>query len=579
MSKYIIIFLVVFMSFFGIYNVTTDTQIASTIKNMEYSDYLSSASFDAVKEMKKNGHSDILMTSTLDRERVIGMFFNSLAMDFGYDTNEDLTMLRMYVPVVAMIDTNGYYICYNIKYQDNDGHTHLKSAITEINTWADKQDRYTIKYNLGKQVTVTDIYNGNVIEGKYTEVFKKLGSPNSLKAIMDSGDDAFIQHRNEVIIPQIQETIEYYINNHNEVASQLQSDYLFEMPMTSKDEWVRVLENPTVIAFMQGMRLNNSQDYLNIYALSGGEVKKTNPIVFKEDTAGANSIKNYYQDKDQLLVGSDQNGYYANDKIVAMNNDEVIHNDTQDISGSTTLRDTQHIHWGSSTAGTGCYAGGAPIYHVHNASCYTVKRHHHTADCYADVVHYHTRDCYEYVMHHHTGSETSGGGCYSKPVYHEHTSSCLFDGGTLDPNGKCRLGLSTSSIIKYELNCDYWDMDHLTTEQQNMLDEGHLRSVVQTFPDYIAASAAEKERISQEYIESSISYVYGKCIETAVLTCGKDNGVKYGNILICGKTDGEEEGYEITCGKTGEIEGYSLNCGHEQGEWITSAEAAVLNEH
>ncbi len=577
MSKYIIIFLVVFMSFFGIYNVTADTQTTATIKNIEYSDYLSSAAFDAVKEMKKHSNGNILMKEPLDRDRVSDMFFNSLAMDFGYDTNEDLTMLRMYVPAVVLIDTNGYYVSYNIKYKDDLGNTHLKPVITDINTWSKttSDGKYLVRYGLGRQVTVTEVTKQIVREGDYRDVYKDFDSPASLAALGFNNDNEFISIRNEILISQIQDTVEYYINNHNEVASQFQPDYLFEMPTTSKDEWVRVLENPTVIAFMQGIRINNSQNYLNIYALSGGEVKKSDPVVFKENVSGSSKVKNYYQDKEGGLDAANQDGYYANDKIVALNNDELVHNDTPDIDDST-ARTIPHHHWGDPVTGTGCYAGGAPVYHNHTAVCYAPKMHHHTADCYAMVRHYHNSSCYEYIMHHHTGNPTTGGGCYSKPIYHEHTEACLYD-RTLDANNKCKLGLSTTDIMEYELNCDYWDESNLTEEQQKLTDESHILSIVSELPDYIAASSTEKTRIYNEYLENMKEYVFTRCMESVRLTCGYNNGDMIGNSLVCGKTTATQEGTEVVCGKTGTIQSYSLNCGHSEGDLLTAEEASRLN--
>mgnify|MGYP004439132997 CR=1 FL=1 len=90
------------------------------------------------------------------REKVMNTFYNSLALNFGYDTEEDMSRLRSYVPAVILVDTNGYYICYEHLVKEN-GRSYIKPIISEINTWAKttKDDSILVRYYLGNNVDIT----------------------------------------------------------------------------------------------------------------------------------------------------------------------------------------------------------------------------------------------------------------------------------------------------------------------------------------------------------------------------------------------------------------------------------------
>lgn len=83
----------------------------------------------------------------------------------------------------------------------------------------------------------------------------------------------------------------------------------------------------------------------------------------------------------------------------------------------------KHAHVGSESTGGGCY--GTPVYHQHTAAC---PKHVHKGntstggECYrTPVKHVHTAAC---PKHKHTGSSSAGGGCYTKAVKHVHSANC-----------------------------------------------------------------------------------------------------------------------------------------------------------
>lgn len=347
MSKFVIIFLALLYSFFGLFSASQDITTTASVKNSEYSQYLTTAVHDAAKEMKKTVNGSVSMPDNTAREKVMNTFYNSLALNFGYDTEEDMSRLRSYVPAVILVDTNGYYICYEHLVKEN-GRSYIKPIISEINTWAKttKDGSILVRYYLGNNVDITFLkdvtvdgttYNkGKVMSGNFLNLYKEIDDPSSANDLTSLGfnsEAAFTKAKRNCIIPDIQEKAEYYINNHNNITSSLGTDYIFEMPTTSEDDWVRVLENPTCLAFLQGIQISNTKKYLNIYALGGGEVKKGTSIAYyDEEVTNADgtkkTIRKYYNaDND---IGKTPDGYLSSDIDVAKNGGEVQYDEYED---------------------------------------------------------------------------------------------------------------------------------------------------------------------------------------------------------------------------------------------------------
>ena len=569
-----------FLSSFGIYSMQTDIAATASQKNAQYSDYLTSSTLDAVKVMKESANGTTLLPDEADRERVVNAFFNSLAMDFGYDTNEDLTKLRMYVPVFAMIDTDGYYICFNTSYTDVNNIPKLKSNITSLNTLSKTQGKYIVRYYLGSKVDVTDKESGRFVTGEYKKVYEDLGMPAELLQLGFDNEDDFRKNRNEVVIPAVQKSVTYYINNQNRVAAQLQPSYKFEMPLTDEDEWARLLENPTCLAFLQGVRVSNSSKVLNVYSLGGGEVKKTAGIVYSEDS---NKIRSYYEADNSPISGGEVSGYVASDKDVAKAGADV---DYRDIDPAQTEKTEVHHHWGDPLLGTGCYRFGTPHYHIHTSDCYSNTYHVHTASCKAPVIHHHIQSCYRDVFHHHTGDRTLGTGCYQKKVFHQHDRNCMYQDANgryyLNQDGTCKKGL-TSDTFTWEPNCGYVDLDNMSDLEKSYYypSDKEVTELLSKTSDWNTLSTQEQEDKKEEYLSDLDYQAHYNARESSVLVCGLHDGdIEPGKYTyICGKKEGELESQTLTCGKTvNDIEYYDMGCGLTEGQVITSEQAAKYNQ-
>lgn len=592
MSKYLLAFLSVILITFGIYSFTTDINTAADTKNSQYSSYLAAATHDAAKEMQAETTGQVSIPTASDRERVANAFFNSLKLDFGYTTEEDMQKLHVYVPVLAMIDSDGYYICFNQQYADEAGHIAVTESITPINTWTKKSGNYIARYYLGSNIDVTQSGDSaKMYSGTYSDVYNQLKDSTDADDLAELGltgnEEDFLEVKRNVILEDLQQKIEYYINKNNDFAAEYTPSYTFTMPQTDRDDWTRLIENPTCIAFLQGVRVSNGQDYLNIYSLGGGEVKKQTVVGFKD----SDSSKTY----NTAGVSKDADGYVPTDKAAARDASE---GDTIIDQEPTSVEEmVPHKHWGNpsvtrSADEVGCYT--KPVYHVHTTDCYTRYNHRHfdsAGNEVSDEVEWVGTDGKYYDKDNHeiskavavrTGDHAHSDykkkqNCFTKPIYHTHTDSCY--------KIKCHRHTDScykTTVIGYEngqpvtakvLTCGYYAYDPDTDTLLNLTDE-----------EQRAIDAGELTR--QYFIERSI--------EGKELICGKTENDIVGYRRTCNKKDGQFESQELACGRhsltdsdingdeskmtINDIDHYDLGCGYKEGEMIPKSVAARVNK-
>lgn len=276
-------------------------------------------------------HKDTKKNETLD------VFYTTLGYGFNKKYLKENDDLEIFTPVVCMIDMDGFYISHDyifdkesgVKMADEHGNELSDaekyksnapiSGLTSLNTWSKvfrKNTReYLVRFYLNDYVEVTimsDILDtsGKSLQGKtiygeredvYTEIdniYKRLttAESSSLEALaflkhendnkngaaerkwtayqLDCpGNIAFDIVKNDVIIRSLNHQIEYYINKHNLSADDYNQKYTFTMPEISGEDWSRLLQNPTVISFLQGRHtMQEDNNFLNIYSLAGGEI-------------------------------------------------------------------------------------------------------------------------------------------------------------------------------------------------------------------------------------------------------------------------------------------------------------------
>lgn len=206
------------MTLFLAFHIGVERDTIYSQQTEEYTRHLTRAVKAAVSsnEYEKDGQMMYLFNDEEKRQKAVNLFFSTLeqGLNYVYDSNYK-DELKTHVPVLALIDADGYYIVYNAPYRTADGSVAFQSTITPINTWSNtsKNNDYYIRYYLSDYVEVYDMRTDKFISGSYAKVYRELGQPVGLKDFASEED--FQAAKNDTVIQEIQNNIEHYINEYN----------------------------------------------------------------------------------------------------------------------------------------------------------------------------------------------------------------------------------------------------------------------------------------------------------------------------------------------------------------------------
>ena len=258
----------------------TDFNTTATNSTRQYSEFLQSATEAGVAAAYTHMDNGLLFGSQLSRQEAVDAYYRVLVKCFNYEYGTSAELVKYYTPCIFLIDNDGFYIEYTETYE-NSGYATYTDVITPINKWSAKYGDYYVEFHLDNSVKV--IYNKTVYEGLYSDVFNKLGSPSALHTgdaspnpdlpNFAANEATFEQVRYEYIINAIQNKLEYYVNTHQEFFNQKGNvQYAFTLPKIAGDDWGRLLDEPTVLGFLQGVQVPHSNTFINVYAFTGNEL-------------------------------------------------------------------------------------------------------------------------------------------------------------------------------------------------------------------------------------------------------------------------------------------------------------------
>lgn len=242
-----------------------------------YAEKLQSACFDAAKTINMTSLRDGkgVWDSFLARDLTLDIFYRSLALNLNREDASRNEIAEM-TPIVVLADNGGFYINYsacfdpfdNIKISDTaDG----RSVTSAMNTYAESFGNIAVHFYLSDYVEVI-LSDGSYICGTRQEVYDDLPVEARNTLSFMSSEFLFDENRAETIASSIEEALNYYLNTQFVNEDAYNTGYQISIPRTSGETWARSIENPTIIAFLQG-----EQDYLegrllSTYAYAAGEM-------------------------------------------------------------------------------------------------------------------------------------------------------------------------------------------------------------------------------------------------------------------------------------------------------------------
>ncbi|CAM3967842.1 hypothetical protein [Saccharibacillus endophyticus] len=227
-----------------------------------------------------------------NKERAVEAFYRTLALNFNVDGDAvAIGALAGYIPAVAVIDYDGYYIYATEQFVDSGGQAQMRLVWSPKKpySYADTQGNI-VNFSLDGFVKTYDRSSLRWVQGQRAEVVASTQIP-----LLRDGA-AFETIRRQTIINAIQNDLAYVINRHNQYATRYGIDYLFTLPQISQEEWDNGIDDIGIVAFIQGIPVGDQQ--YNNYSFGGGMLKKKKVIYGSVDPS--TGIRYYSRDPARL---------------------------------------------------------------------------------------------------------------------------------------------------------------------------------------------------------------------------------------------------------------------------------------
>lgn len=293
LTNFAVIFIFIFLALSAPNHV--HFQEVATVSDLKerYTNAMETAVDDAMNSIVE---SDNGAEVSLNKEFLLDQFYKTLFINLGCTSDSvKQEAIKNYIPVVLLVDKDGYYIYYSATSKDAYG-----TAIIGKN-WSDKLPfTYTeenggrvINFTLNDNVTIYDPNTNEVFNGDYHDLAKLNtfsvddSDHNCYKSSLLCGtSDNFDMIRRNTIINCLTKSMEYYINLHNSVAEQFGFTYHFSLPYISDDDWARTIDDISMVALFQGYPYvsdNPDLGYFNIYSIGGARIIKSSQLYITKE--------------------------------------------------------------------------------------------------------------------------------------------------------------------------------------------------------------------------------------------------------------------------------------------------------
>ncbi|WP_066497536.1 hypothetical protein [Abyssisolibacter fermentans] len=280
-----ILFVIITFPFVFLLNLRCDNLELAAYKKMELNRVLDCAVEDGVNDLVNVGGDKRVVIS---KDRALQSFYNSLFINLDVIGNEIAQRkITGYIPVIAVVDYDGFYILSNDEYADKDGYKIISPMWKEKMPYSKVYENYVISFTLNENVKIYDILTGEY----YSDSYKDLKSTISSEIIQN--DSLFEEVRRRTIIEALKREINYRINKHNEVARQFGITYNFSLPVINDEDWYNTVDDISMIVFFQGFPIGVGNERYNSYALGGARVVKPIKFYIQTDVSG---LEYYHKD-------------------------------------------------------------------------------------------------------------------------------------------------------------------------------------------------------------------------------------------------------------------------------------------
>ena len=296
-------------------NYKADTLKVLDNRTEEYNRNIDQATDDAMQDMIKVTDS---FNKTIDLEQCENGFFSSLYSSFGViDSPVGQNELKAYIPVILVTDTDGFYIMHHMKNESGSVSQMQWSSKFPYYYSGDLKDtnspskvfHYSVNYRMDDEITLVLQYDGstNYYSGKYKYLTSLYPNDKTLANFMSQASQKgklfnpskFDEIRISAMTYQITKKMNYYVNEHNEIAQNYGITYEFKLPESSMDSFSRAIDSISLMAIFQGYPYGTgTDDVYSRFSLSSSRLFKNNRYVVEQ---GSDGILYYHRSNCSLI--------------------------------------------------------------------------------------------------------------------------------------------------------------------------------------------------------------------------------------------------------------------------------------
>ncbi|HAA25090.1 MAG TPA: hypothetical protein DCE11_03070, partial [Ruminiclostridium sp.] len=226
-----VLFIIIIMPFILILRIKSENLRYAAYKSEVINRYLDTAVEDASESMLIRGKGNKIEIS---RERAVNTFFNSLFINFNTAGDErSKNILSAYIPVIVLIDYDGYSVMSMEEYTNSSGDMEQKMIWKPKKPYVYESNGFIYLFTLDQNVTVYSQAENRFYEGLPEDIRVKL--PDA--GVLDN--DLFDDVRKRTIVESIRNDVNTAINKHNKYAARFGITYNFSPPSISDGDWHR----------------------------------------------------------------------------------------------------------------------------------------------------------------------------------------------------------------------------------------------------------------------------------------------------------------------------------------------------
>lgn len=252
--------------------------VASELES-EYTAYINAACKAGLSAAYDNTTDGDVFSESSNRELAVETYYKTLAECFNTEASTEEDMAKYCTPCIILVSNDGYYIEYIETRKGSDGHYYDSDIITPIYKWVKRYNGFAIEYHLDTSISLE--YEGKIHSGTYDEIRAEFD--DNPRISYQLSDTVFFDEKRDIITGDIEKQLEYFVNEHDGFYNQKNDfTYQFTLPKISGESWGRMLEQPTIIGFLQGRQLQYKDRVLNAYSFSGNEMEEEKQYYIKK---------------------------------------------------------------------------------------------------------------------------------------------------------------------------------------------------------------------------------------------------------------------------------------------------------